>query len=132
MEETATNLRDAGDRDRLIAQWIKYTDSAEKHLFWAYETLAAVIDEDPSLAWTIILELVHRAANGGAFDAAVAGPLEDLIAWHGEVVIDAIEQQVRGDEVLGQALSRVWLDGQGNLAPTTRQRFWSLGVRRIG
>ena len=43
------NLREAGDRDLLIAEWIDYANSADERHFWACEALAEVIDEDPRL-----------------------------------------------------------------------------------
>ena len=117
MLERELNLRDPGDRDLLIVEWIKLAESADQERFWAYETLADLIHEEPTLAWTIILELVHRAPPGPAFGLASAGPLEDLIAFLGQEVIDLIEQQVQGDEGLGMALSGVWLSERDNLAP---------------
>ena len=132
MPEWELNLRDPGDRDLLIVEWIKHAESADNERFWAYEAVARLIDEEPSLAWTIILELVHRAPTGSAFDLVSAGPLEDLIAWQGPEVIDLLEQQVQGDEALGMALSGVWLSERDNLDPTTLERFCTLGAQPKG
>ncbi|MFI5460228.1 MAG: DUF6869 domain-containing protein [Isosphaerales bacterium] len=131
MQERELNLCDPGDRDLLVSEWLSYAESGDEDFFWADEALACLIDEDPSLAWTIILDLVHLAPSEGAFDVAAAGPLEDLIAWHGQEMIDLIEQRVQGDEVLRKALSRVWLN-RDDLAPTILERFCNLGAVRIG
>ncbi len=124
------NVRKAGDRDALIATWIRHAESGDQALFWAYDALADLIHQRPTVAWTVIEELVHRAPAGSAFDLAAAGPLEDIIAWHGQEVIDFVEQRADHDETLREALSRVWLSPR-DLDATTRLRFWNLGVQRI-
>jgi len=120
----------AGDRETLIVAWIRYAESHDKAFFWAYDALADLIDQRPTLAWTVIEELVHRVPAGSAFDLAAAGPLEDLVALHGQEVINFIEQRADEDETLREALARVWLSPR-DLDPTTRLRFWDLGVQRI-
>jgi hypothetical protein len=130
VEELELNARDPNDRDLLISEWLRYAESGKADGSWAYDTLADLIDADPALARAIILELVHRARPGDAFDLVSTGPLEDLIAWHGQEVIDFVEQRVDEDATLREALSRVWLSPR-DLDPTTRLRFWNLGVQRI-
>jgi len=131
MRKRKLNLRKAGDRDALIARWIRHAESGGQALFWAYDALADLVHRQPSLAWKVIEELVHRAPSGDAFDLAAAGPLEDLIAGHGQEVIDFVEQRADHDETLREALSRVWLSPR-DLDARTRLRFWKLGVKRIG
>jgi len=121
----------AGDRNLLVSEWLGYAESGGEDLFPAYNAVAVLIDDDPSLAWTIILELVHRAPTERTFGLEAAGPLEDLIAFHGKEVIDLIEQRAGGDEVLRQALGRVHLD-RGDLNAMTLERYSSLGVQCIG
>ncbi len=70
-------------------------------------------------------------ATESAFGLAAAGPLEDLVAWHGREVIDLIEPRVRDDELLRRALSVLWV-GRDTLDSETLARFGSLGVERIG
>ncbi len=130
MPDRELDLRDPRDRERLASEWLRYAESGEDNRSWADESLSNVIDEDPALAWAIILELVHRAPSDGALHIVAAGPLEDLIAQHGEEMIAAIEKRVQGDESLRQALLWVWLS-RDDLAPTTLDRFWNLGVQRI-
>jgi hypothetical protein len=130
MQERELNLREPGDRDLLASEWLSYAESGKEDRFWAYETLADLIDDDPALACSICLELLHRASSDGAFDVAATGPLEDLVAWHGRDVIDLIDQRVEGDSALRKALARLQV-GRDTLDPTTLERLWSLGVPRI-
>ena len=131
MQEREYNLHDPGDRSLLVHDWLSYAESGDKDIFSAYDALAILIDDDPLLAWTIILELVHRALTESTFGLAAAGPLEDLIAFHGAEVIALIEQQSDSDEVLRDALRRVHLD-RSDLDTITLNRYVDLGVRCIG
>jgi hypothetical protein len=131
VHERELNLREPNDRDLLISEWLRYAELGKKDVYWAYDALADLIDRDPVLGWEMILELVHRATPGRVFDLVAAGPLEDLVAWHGREVIGLIEQRVRDDEDLRGALSRVWV-GQDTLDPETLERLRNLGVKRIG
>jgi hypothetical protein len=131
MHEREPNPREPNDQDLLISEWLRYAESGKEDGSWAYEVLADLIDEDPALAWAIVLELVHRASPGGVFDLVAAGPLEDLVAWHGREVIDLIEPRVGDDEPLRRALSGIWV-GRDTLDPKTLERLRNLGVERIG
>ena len=118
MQELELNLRDPNDRDLLISEWLRYAESGKADGSWADDALTRLLDEDPALAWAIILELVHRASPGDAFDLVAAGPLEDLVAWHGREVIDLIEPRVRDDDHLRRALAGLWV-GRDTLDPKT-------------
>src|SRR4051794_4458229 len=100
MQERLLNLRDPDERDLLTSEWLSYAESGDVDRVWSDEALADLIDKDPALAWTVILGIVHRAPSDGVFDLVAAGPLEDLIARHGERMIGLIEQRVQGDEAL--------------------------------
>jgi hypothetical protein len=131
MQMGRLNLREPTERKRLASEWLDYAESGNKDLFWAYDLLSDLIDEDAGLAWEIILDLLHRAPTESTFGLAAAGPLEDLVAWHGREVIDLIEHRARRDELLRRALSALWV-GRDTLDLETLERFWNLGVQRIG
>ncbi len=131
MQERDYNLHDLGERNLLVHDWLSYAESGEKDLFSAYDAVAILIDDDPLLAWTIILEILHRALTESTFGLVAAGPFEDLLAFHGAEVIALIEQHADRDEVLREALRRVDLDSS-DLDTVTLNRYLGLGVRRIG
>src|SRR5262245_4566936 len=130
MQDLELNPHDPKDRDLLISEWLRSAETGKSDGSWAYDALTRLIDEDPALAWAIILELVHRALPGDAFDLVAAGPLEDLVAWHGRDVIDLIEPRVGDDEQLRRAPSRIWVGGD-TLDPKSLERLRNLGVERI-
>ena len=131
LEEREYNLHDPGDLNLLVHHWLSYAESGDEGLFSAYDSLAILIDDDPALAWTIILKLIHRANTESVFGLAAAGPLEDLIAFHGAEVIGLIEQQADADEVLREALRRVHLSPR-DLESITLNRYLGLGVQCFG
>jgi hypothetical protein len=130
LHEREYNLHDPGERNLLVHDWLSYAESGEKDLFTAYDAVAILIDDDPVLAWTIILEILHLALTESTFGLAAAGPLEDLLAFHGADVIALIEQHADGDEVLREALRRVNLRSS-DLDTVTLNRYLGLGVRPI-
>jgi hypothetical protein len=127
MQEGEFHVREPGDRETLISAWIEYARSSEEGLFWACETLAELIDDDPARAFAIVLELIDRAPNERVFSVAAAGPLEDLVASHGRELIDEIERRVEGDEKLRRAITRPWLS-PSDLDPATLDRYRNLGA----
>jgi hypothetical protein len=131
LHEREYNIHDPGERNLLVHDWLSYAESGEKDLFSAYDAVAILIDVDPVLAWTIILEILHLALTESTFGLAAAGPFEDLLAFHGADVIVLIEQHADGDEVLREALRRV-NSRSSDLDTVTLNRYMGLGVRRIG
>ena len=131
MHERELNPREPDDRDLVISEWLRYAESGKEDGSWAYDALADLIDEDPALACAIILELVHRASPGGVFDLVAAGPLEDLVAWRGQEVIDLLEPRVGDDEPLRRALAGIWV-GRDTLDLKTLERLRNLRVEHVG
>ncbi len=131
MQEGECHDREPSARESLISAWIGYAESSEEGLIWACQTLAKLIDDDPAQALAIVLELIDRAPSESVFSVAAAGPLEDLVAFHGRELIDGIERRVEGDEKLRRALTRIWLS-PSDLDPTTLDRYRNLGAPPMG
>jgi hypothetical protein len=131
MQSHVLNSREPIDRERLTTEWLEYAVSGAENRFWAYEALYDLIDDDPCLAFEIILDLLHRAPTESTFGHVAAGPLEDLVAWRGREVISHIEQRAQDDEDLRRALSGLCV-GPATLDPETLERCRNLGVKRIG
>jgi hypothetical protein len=54
--------------------------------------------------------LINKAPSDEALAYVAAGPLEDLLAFHGPAVIDYVTVAARADARLQLALSGVWLN----------------------
>jgi hypothetical protein len=76
--------------------------------FSAVMELDNLVVETPDTAWTLILELLKAPLATNAFGALAAGPLEDLIEYHGPEVIDRIELEARDNPEFRRLLGGVW------------------------
>ena len=110
-----------------VAQHGVQSDTANR-LFWTWECLQPLTGQDPELAWRVIchcLELLTTVEQAGQL---AAGPLEDLIAFHGETVIARIEAMAHGSARFRFVLNGVW--SQGNEDTNVWQRVTR--ARRTG
>jgi hypothetical protein len=76
--------------------------------FSAVMELDDLATEDPEIAWVLILKLIEEPLPDNAFGALAAGPLEDLIEYHGPEVIDRIELEARRNPNFRRLLGGVW------------------------
>lgn len=76
--------------------------------FWAYKQLHDLIEEKPTDAWPIVVEVVSRVTSDEALEYVAADVLEDLICRDPEGLIDGIEDLARKDDHFRGALGGVW------------------------
>jgi hypothetical protein len=79
--------------------------------FWAAEKLDQLAHHEPDTAWLLILELLRQQLPDNAFANLAAGPLEDLLQYHGAVMIDRIEAEAKCDPEFRRLLGGVWRSG---------------------
>src|SRR5262249_38186535 len=91
------------ERDNLVAAYIqRYAERivrdkdnvfVEQDLnWWAEETFQKVVHSDPELAWELILQVIRTTEKPDVLGILAAGPLEDLVNYHGERFIGRIEE----------------------------------------
>ena len=105
---------EASERRRLIKDFVTYcqkssceqsdSDLAE---YWAVAFLDEVVYEDPELAWTLVLDFVSLNLDDHAAGCLAAGPLEDLIEYHGKQFIARIEDEAGRDPIFKRLLGEV-------------------------
>jgi hypothetical protein len=86
-------------------------------LWWAIERFI-LNAHDPSKAedcWSAILEVLSRNPPQSVLDVLAAGPLEDLISYHGDAFIDRIELMARQEPAFRLLLRGVWESGPPEL-----------------
>lgn len=73
----------------------------------------------------LVAALLGRAPDDDGVALVAAGPLEDLLHWHGDDLVDELERRARQDARFAQALGGVWLSDEV-LHPevTARLRPW--------
>lgn len=112
-KDSSEPLRDAPpEANNLADAWIAL-QRAPKHereaLFWAYQTLDALIDRDPESAWQVIDLIWRRAQDDDRILADLAaGPVEDLLGRHGPAFIERIYLTARQEPVFRKLLGAVW------------------------
>jgi hypothetical protein len=63
---------------------------------------------EPETLWLLVLEIHHRDQSIAVQQVLSAGPIEDLLAQHGEAFIDRVEAEARIDPRFAKLLGGVW------------------------
>jgi uncharacterized protein DUF6869 len=75
----------------------------------AYADVLEAVSKDPERAWRLTLRMTTLAQGDSLLLATVAaGPLEDLLCWHGPVIIDRVEAQAAVDPIFLKCLASVY------------------------
>jgi len=64
--------------------------------------------DQPELAWDFIQSACGKTSDPLLLGSLAAGPLEDLLAQHGEDFIDRVEAVAARDECFRELLNGVW------------------------
>jgi len=89
-------------------------ESTENHVsenhsgFWAVEKFMNDVHSEPENCWEAILEILKRKPSDRVIGLLSAGPLEDLIEYHGGKFIDRIELEARRNPDFRHLLGGVW------------------------
>lgn len=116
-----------------IAQtWIEMhrlpEDSQERETkFWAFERLSDLVQENPEEAWKIIETMRHLDGTDSILANVAAGPLEDLLLYHGDKFIDRFEILARDDQQFRKLLGAVW---QNNMSDALWARVKAIAAPR--
>jgi hypothetical protein len=77
-------------------------------LFWVFGEVAELCTSSPREAWDFIVAVWSADQSPVIAENLSAGPLEDLLAMHGDVVIGWIEARVKEDPAFAFLLGGVW------------------------
>ena len=76
--------------------------------FWAWDRLADLVQTEPEEAWKVIEAIRQATGSDYILECLAAGPLEDLLAEHGDQFIDRVETLARRDQQFRKLLGGVW------------------------
>ena len=76
--------------------------------FWAFNALSKFCDTDPEKCFEVIEIIRGLDHSNDVLANLAAGPLEDLLAKHGEQFIDRFEKFAKSDVQLRRLLGAVW------------------------
>ncbi len=89
----------------------------------AQKQLSRMVRAEPALAWRVLLAIVHNSSDPEILAYLAAGPLEDLLAKHGAILIDDVEREALIDSKFREVLSAVW---RNVIAPDVWKRVEAL------
>ena len=118
----ATPMKDPHQRNNkkeVIEAWIKLQNTPQeskshKELFWSHVVLQELIRDQPQKAWELIVEILRTDASDKILENLSAGPLEDLLVYHGGSVIDEVEAEASRNPMLRKLLGGVWRRSMGD------------------
>ena len=122
---------DQNELASLADDWIKYwhapKSSPERERYVDATDLYDLEYNEPETLWLLILEIHQRDRSGPIQQVLSAGPLENLLAMHGDRFIDRVEMEGRKDPSFAKLLGGVW---QNNMTDTVWKRVHAVRDRR--
>lgn len=118
--------------DELADAWIAFTNSptgsqANEDLFWAFDDVYWVVQGDPAVGLDLILRILSKDSSGRIQENLSAGPLENLLAYHGEKIIARVEEEAFRNPLFKRLLGGVW---QNSMSPEVWRRVQIVWDRR--
>lgn len=113
------------EQESLIKAYVSYASAGREspqseQYFWAITRLSELISRKPTTnnelqkIWEILLEIGQQPLSEKAMSNFAAGPLEDILAYHGEAIIERVETQARRDPSFKHLLGGVWQNAMSN------------------
>lgn len=120
------------DTDKLAKSWIfaqklGVDSPGYEKQSWAVDKVIDLADQAPDELWQLILRILDLDSSEQIVNSVGAGPLEDLMAKHGESYIIKVEEQASKSEVFKRAMKSVWLDS--NDTPIYTRFFKIAGIQ---
>lgn len=110
--------------DSEIKKWaesyIRYYDlsdnrNGDESDYWASELFTNSEIEVAELHWKVINLIIKKSSEQSVIGSLAAGPLEDLIQYHGSRFIDRIESEARKNPLFRHLLGGVWKSGSSEI-----------------
>jgi hypothetical protein len=101
------------ERNRLAKAWITLQTTPQQapeynSFFWSFGQTYDLVREDPVEAWRLILTIWSLDQSTPTRRSLSAGPIEELLCFHGDFMIPHIERQAKADPSFATLLGGVW------------------------
>jgi hypothetical protein len=101
---------------QLLDEWFRWAtwvsdpnrDESKSSEFIGWDEFDRAVHDYPELAWKGILEALSQSRMEPHLGTLAAGPLEDLLSLHGDLVIERVEAEARSNTKFAQILGGVW------------------------
>lgn len=112
----------------LAEAWIRYWRAAENSPEREDFNLAMKFQDieyhKPEILWAMILAIHTRDQSAHVDQVLSAGPLENLLALHGEHFIDRVESEAKTDPSFASLLGGVWKNRMSEAVWQRVQTVW--------
>ena len=113
----------------LAADWVLYWQAPEgsvarEQLRYACDREYDLVREEPGVAWRLILAILRLNSSSEIQEVLSAGPLEDLLAKHGEAFIGHVEQEAKSNAAFARLLGGVWQNSMSESVWSRVQAVW--------
>lgn len=104
------------DKELLVKTWVDHhkkgraMSSSPEDTSWSWVGLKKFVRHDPELAWELILQVLATDQSDVIIENLAAGPLEELLVYHGEKFIERIKKQAEQDSDFNELLGGIWED----------------------
>ncbi|MEP6994935.1 MAG: DUF6869 domain-containing protein [Acidobacteriota bacterium] len=95
------------DREGFLRDWFAERAPDSPIYGWATELLVHLTEDEPEVAWELVLGLLERATDDESLGWISAGPLEDLLCEHGLELVDHVEARAGSDPRFKKSLAGV-------------------------
>ena len=117
------------ERNQLAKAWIALQTTPQhapeyNSLFWSFEQTYDLVREDPVEAWKLILTIWSLDRSAPTRRSLSAGPIEELLCFHGESMIPHIERQAKADPSFATLLGGVWQNTMSDSIWNRLQEAW--------
>ncbi|MDO5654277.1 MAG: hypothetical protein Q4G39_09270 [Brachymonas sp.] len=111
--------------EKWVAYWHTHPDSQEREaLSWVSDREWDLVNYEPLIAWAMILEILKLDSSGNIQEVLSAGPLESLLAKHGPLVIEMVENEAKQNPQFAQLLGGAWRNSMTTEVWTRVQAVW--------
>ena len=100
--------------NRVVESWVagheceNGTPEHERNWWAVSQVMDWALDGEADLLWLFILTCYKRNISERVVSVLAAGPLEDLLAKHGPMFIERVEELARQDPKFNSLLGGVW------------------------
>jgi hypothetical protein len=94
--------------DGWVAHYEKGPQRQDDDFFWAFQCASELCSDEAELGFEFVLKTLEKDLSQKALGALAAGPLEDVLAYHGPNVIERVEIESRTNPKFRHLLGGVW------------------------
>jgi Family of unknown function (DUF6869) len=93
--------------NKLLVEWAEWAENPDGDSPGHSEFLW-IVENEPEKGWTAILTALKDKRLEPSLGIIAAGPLEDLLSFHGEKFIERVEKEARSNPTFAHLLGGVW------------------------